>query len=589
MRRVSSIPMRISAVLFAMLSVSATAEVPYTIIILGVSDRELIERLEEISTTSSLRKSPPASNAQLQRRIDDDIPRLKEELRARAYYNAEIEVEVDTDTSPAKVEFHIKTGETYRIKDVTLTMIPVEGHDPPTIITILKPGKAGAAGKIIDEEERLIRAMQTLGYPFASKKDRRVIVDHDNESVSVEWTFELGPKVRFGPVIVDGLTSVRQSLIHRLVPWKRGDWYNVHRIDRLEKHLMRSAIFSRVEIVVEGKFNPGDEVPVQIHVQERKHRTIRIGAAYRSDTGVGAIVSWEHRNLFRTGERIEFELGISEILVGGEVRFSKPGVLRHDQRILAEQKFFQEDTDAFKNEVIESVVGMERAIENEIRALVGIGYKYDDVQQQKDSEIFGLIFLPIRMDWNPSDSLLDPTSGWRLILEGTPYADTKGKDVVWFRSFAEYRQYLGITRRPQIILAARVAGGTLTGEGRDDIPADERFYAGGGGSIRGYEFQSVGPLAADGTPLGGDTLIEASIEIRARFGESFGAVGFLDGGNVFRNGWPDEDEDIRWGVGAGLRYYTAIGPIRADVAFPLNRRDQIDDSYQFYISLGQAF
>jgi len=589
MRRVSSIPMRISAVLFAMLAVSATAEVPYTIKIHGISDRELIERLEEISTTSRLKNSPPASTAQLQRRIDDDIPRLMEELRARAYYNAEIEVEVDTDRSPARVDFHIKTGKTYRLKNVTLTLNPVEGQEPPSITTALEPGKAGAARKIIDEEERLLRVMQVLGYPFATKRDRRVVVDHDAESVSVEWIFELGPRVRFGPVTVDGLTTVRQSLIHRLVPWSTGDWYNVRKIDQLEKLLMRSAIFSRVEIVVEGTFNPGDEVPVRIHVQERKHRTVRIGAAYRSDTGVGAIVSWEHRNLFRTGERIEFEVSISEVLVGGEVRFSKPGVLRHDQRFLVDQRFFQEDTDAFQNEVIETVVGIERAIENEIRALVGIGYKYDDVQQKIDSEIFGLIFLPIRFDWNPSDNLLDPTSGWRLILEATPFADTKGKDVAWLRSFAEYRQYLGIFRTPQIILAARIAGGTLTGEGRDDIPADERFYAGGGGSIRGYEFQSVGPLAADGTPIGGDTLLETSIEIRTRFGESFGAVGFLDGGNVFRDGWPDDDEDIRWGIGAGIRYYTGIGPIRADIAFPLNRRDEIDESYQFYISLGQAF
>jgi len=121
-----------------------------------------------------------------------------------------------------------------------------------------------------------------------------------------------------------------------------------------------------------------------------------------------------------------------------------------------------------------------------------------------------------------------------------------------------------------------------------DVPADERFYAGGGGSIRGYSYQSVGPLSG-GDPVGGRSLLELSTELRLRLGERFGFVGFLDGGSAFGAAFPDFDEELLWGTGLGFRYFTAVGPLRLDFAVPLDRRHGIDDAFQVYISLGQAF
>jgi translocation and assembly module TamA len=146
--------------------------------------------------------------------------------------------------------------------------------------------------------------------------------------------------------------------------------------------------------------------------------------------------------------------------------------------------------------------------------------------------------------------------------------------------------FLDTDRR--FVLAGRATLGSLVGEETDNVPADKRLYAGGGGSIRGYEYQSVGPLDADGDPLGGRSLIELNAEVRIRVTDQVGLVPFVDGGMVFDSVYPDFEEDLRWAAGLGVRYFTAFGPLRVDIAIPLNKRE-FDDSFQFYISLGQAF
>jgi translocation and assembly module TamA len=127
------------------------------------------------------------------------------------------------------------------------------------------------------------------------------------------------------------------------------------------------------------------------------------------------------------------------------------------------------------------------------------------------------------------------------------------------------------------------------GESTPTLPANKRFYAGGGASLRGYKFQSVGPLGVRNTPLGGRSLFEVSTELRVKFTETIGGVVFIDGGNVYDDELPDLSTNLQWSAGFGARYFTTFGPLRLDFGFPLNPRDGIDDFMQFYISIGQAF
>jgi translocation and assembly module TamA len=138
------------------------------------------------------------------------------------------------------------------------------------------------------------------------------------------------------------------------------------------------------------------------------------------------------------------------------------------------------------------------------------------------------------------------------------------------------------------VLAGRTAVGSIVGEPRSDIPANLRVYAGGGGSVRGFGYQLAGELDDDDKPIGGRSLVELGGEVRVRITESIGVVAFVDAGTVYSSATPDFSETLRVGAGPGLRYFSPIGPLRLDVGFPLNPRDS-DDTWQLYISIGQAF
>ncbi|HSR71931.1 MAG TPA: BamA/TamA family outer membrane protein, partial [Kiloniellales bacterium] len=197
--------------------------------------------------------------------------------------------------------------------------------------------------------------------------------------------------------------------------------------------------------------------------------------------------------------------------------------------------------------------------------------------------------LPLTATRDDRDDLLDPTRGTRLSLTLTPYGGVGDQSLAFLRSTLGGTAYYAIDEGRRFVVAGRARLGSILGDDTEEIPANKRFYAGGGGSIRGYEFQKVGPLDENNEPLGGRSLVELGVELRIRVTEEIGIVPFLDGGTVFDSPYPDFEEDLRWATGLGLRYFTAIGPLRLDVAVPLDKREGIDDDYQFYISLGQAF
>ena len=197
--------------------------------------------------------------------------------------------------------------------------------------------------------------------------------------------------------------------------------------------------------------------------------------------------------------------------------------------------------------------------------------------------------MPLIAEYSSADNPLDPTSGLTLAGRMEPFTsleDSSSSFVLWSISG---QHYLPLLTDRTLILATRGRYALLAGTGRESIPEDMLLYAGGGGSVRGYAYQYAGPLDDDDKPLGGVSAVDFSAELRWRFKKDYGLVLFGDGGGAFSGRDPSAKEDYFWGVGTGFRYYTPIGPIRVDVAVPLERRDGVDDLFQLYVSLGQAF
>jgi translocation and assembly module TamA len=271
--------------------------------------------------------------------------------------------------------------------------------------------------------------------------------------------------------------------------------------------------------------------------------------------------------------------------------FRKPDFGRRNQSLLSDFRLAYDDTDAFESTSARARLGLERQLGDGMTVALGVSFLAQEVRdkaQDDNSETFGLLSLPARFEWDRSDNRLDPSSGGRLRVENEPFVDVIGNGLLFNKSRVDYAHYLEVVQDPQIVLAGRTALGAMVGESRDAIPANLRFYAGGGGSVRGFGYQLAGQLNDDDDPIGGRSLLELSGEVRVRITESIGAVAFVDAGTVYSSSAPDFSETLRVGAGPGLRYFSPIGPLRLDVGFPLNPRDS-DDTWQLYISIGQAF
>jgi len=376
--------------------------------------------------------------------------------------------------------------------------------------------------------------------------------------------------------------------VRKMIPWKEGDRYDPKLLEQLQGCMTNSGLFSVVRIRTGEAPDEMSRVAIEVEVSERKHRTAAAGINYKTDEGPGAKISWEHRNFLNQGERLTLAASLSDFIRDFESGFREPYFMRQDQVLQLLFRIADDSPDAYSSRNIKSTAVVERELDKEKTIGIGLGLKASKVEQIGKEEDYRLIFLPTYLRRDSSNDLFDPTRGGRLFLQVVPFYDIMGSDADFIKAYGSYSHYVPVSLKPMLGLAGKLSLGTIQGAELKSIPADERFYAGGGGSIRGYAYQYVGPLE-DGEPVGGRSLVEITTELRAKLTDRFGLVAFLDGGSAFSEKIPDSSQDIRWGTGMGLRYFTPIGPLRFDVAIPLNRRAGIDDNFQIYISLGQAF
>jgi translocation and assembly module TamA len=279
---------------------------------------------------------------------------------------------------------------------------------------------------------------------------------------------------------------------------------------------------------------------------------------------------------------------VSDLTYAAEGSFRRPFFFREDQALTLSSRLAEDKPDAYTSRNLANTAMVVRDITKALKVGGGVGFKQARITQLGEEEDFSLLSLPLQLAWDRTDSLLDPTRGGRLGVQVAPYTDLVKEDLQFTKARMNYSQYLEIMHSPSTVMAGRISVGVVSGQERLEIPADERLYAGGGGSVRGYAYQSLGPRR-EGIPTGGKSLFEASVETRVRITERIGLVFFLDGGNAFADVTPSSHEDLFWGAGVGVRYFTPVGPFRFDIAIPLDRRDGVDDSFQIYVSLGQSF
>jgi translocation and assembly module TamA len=577
----------------------AAEGLPYRVEITGSAHGTLGDLLEASSQLVALADRPPASLVGLERRAVGDLERLEAVLRSEGYHDGDVDYAIDESTRPLRVTLTVSRGDPYQLESVALRYLDADGNvmdgsdqglptDPGMLG--LEVGRRGRGPAVVAAENTALRLLTENGYPYPEKLDRRIYIDRENHTLAVELEFAPGPRAGFGPLWVEGLDEVNESYVRLVRPWIRGQPYDRRLLDRFRRDLVETNLFTSIAIAPAGPPDAYGNVPIRLNLSERDHRTFGGGLSWGTDEGFVVSTFWEHRNLFGSDEtfRLEAEVGEIEQLLRGI--FAKPRFLRNDQTLLADVTARREDTDAYKEVALSSAIGLEREFNEIWDGKLGVSAELSDITENRDDRTLWIFGLPGSFIRDTRDNTFNPARGTRLEMAVTPFI-TAGDDQLLF-TVTEFggSAYQSLHPKDRVVLAGRLNLGSILGQSRAEVPASKRFYAGGGGSIRGYEFQKVGPLDAEGDPLGGRSLLEVSGELRLRFGERLGVVPFIDGGTVFTD--PDftstEEDAMRWAWGLGFRYFTLVGPLRVDFAFPLDQRDNEDD-FQFYISIGQAF
>ena len=572
---------------------TGTNERRYRTSIEGVTDSGLRRLLTGLSALIEAEDAPFVSFATLRSRANRDLADFRTALRSEGYYASDLSSRIERADDPARVIITIDPGPRYVLGAIDIAYAgtaPAPSVRDQVLDRVgLSAGAAARAPDIVRAETGVALALPELGHPLARVLDRRVVVDHATATVAVTYRMDAGPMLRFGPVHFSGLDTVAAGYLERLVPWQAGQVYDQRLVDRYRQRLSRSGLFSAIDVALDEVETgaTGDGVPVLVTVREARHRTIGVGASYSTSEGIGGDVAWEHRNILGSGERLRLEGRGAKIEQSLAARFSKPHFRRYDQTLSAATVLTRQDTDAFRELSSNLSIGLDRPWFDRWRASLAVEAEYSDITDAEGNRQFFLAGLPGSLLWNGTDDLLDPKRGARVLLEVSPYLAQEDSPFGFVRNELTATGYYAPGRDDRLVLALRGKVGSIVGAETTTLPANRRFYAGGGGSVRGFGFQEVGPLNDEGDPAGGRSLAEVGIEARWRIAGNFGLVPFIDGGNVYDHVLP-RLSGFRWGGGLGFRYYTAFGPLRFDVATPIDRRPE-DEDILFYISIGQSF
>jgi len=604
---------------FEPLGLGAPEGYAYDVEIVGVGGK-LEDRLEEASLLFEQQGKPPANLQGLRRRVQSDRDLFLRVLRSRAWYDGAVTWDIDTAKKPALVTMNVVRGVRTMLTRVQVEGLPPEADSLATADGLaalgLVEGAPALAESVILAENGILATLAARGYPFAVLTSREARLDRRAHTLAVTLRVDAGPATRFGEVRFEGLDKVDERFARNRVGFERGEVYSPAKVDETRKALFAGGVFSGVSI------SPGKredvaadgEAPIHVLVSEGKFHSVGVGLKYASADGPGGRVFWENRNLFGAAERFRFDVEVAENIATGGVSYRKPDWYSVGQSLLLDVKAQSDKPPAYDRYAIGGSAGVERPFTKHLVGTAGLALEQSYVNSAADrggNERFTLVGIPVGLRYDGSDNLLDPSRGHRTLVGITPYFSVVGGSVQMAVLHGTESFYLPLDDRRRKVWATRLSLGSVVGPERGEIPADKRLYAGGGDSVRGYEYQFVGPIRntnapnpdrgcessppndnsvckPDFRPEGGRSLLQVGTELRWKVSDNFGLVPFVEGAGVYESSYPDFREDFLWSAGLGLRYFTIAGPIRFDVGFPLNPR-QADDIFQVYISLGQAF
>lgn len=619
--------------------------VPYAVAFEADGKKALASALRSASTLYRLRADAPPDGASLAQRAAIDIAPLMDAMWAEGYYDARVTIDVagaplQLPVTEAALQAAARAADAMRGREVvpvtvkvdpgplfhlsSVTVVDENGRRledavVPARALELGPGDPARAADVRAASVRVVDWYRARSYPLAKGVDISATVDHRDQTMQVTLVVSPGPRAPIGEVELTnagdrkGEVHVDPRVIRSFIYLEPGEPFSPKKLADTRRSLTQLPIIGGARVTTPDRLDAQGRIPVFVSVTERLPRVIGFSAGYSTVDGPNARVYWEHRNLFGGAEQLRLEGSVFVLPrndgtrrkdlgdlragdFGGRFKatFIKPalGGSRNDLIVEAMAERDRTGGDRYGGYTVRDVTAtasirhrISEAFSVQGGAAVERGQTVDSLSQVN----YTLVGTPFSVIYDSTDNPLDATRGVKLTAAATPYPGFLGSTV----NFAEARvtgsTYLALDDSARYVLAARASIGVLGGPKLSEIPANHRFYAGGAASVRGYRLASLGPRdPLTGFVVGGRSLFEMSLEARVKVTDTIGVVPFFDAGNAFASSTPRLKDRLYKSAGLGLRYYTPIGPIRADFAVPLDRRKG-DRPVSMYISIGQSF
>lgn len=456
-------------------------------------------------------------------------------------------------------------------------------------------GRPALSGVVREAAVAGVGGWRSAGHAKAAVSGQEVTANHADATLAARIALDPGPRLRFGPLAVTGEARMREARVIKIAGLPEGEVFSPEELDRAANRLRRTGVFRSVTMTEAEGIMPPDLLPITATVVEEKPRRFSFGGEIASFEGLSLTGYWLHRNLLGGAERLRVDGEVANLGAQSSgvdytlgVSLERPATFTPDTTVGIAAELGHLDEEDYQADVATVGLTATHFFTDALTGRIGLDYEYAEGRDRVSGFLFRNVSIPVGVTWDRRNDKTDATAGWYLEAEVKPFFGfgTTGSGT---RSTLDARGYLGLGAEDRFVLAGRLQAGAVTGSALLDTPRDDLFYSGGGGTVRGQPYQSLGVLLTRGlidSRIGGTHFLGAQMEARARVTDRIGIVGFYDVGRIDVGGFGNSG-DWHSGAGLGLRYDTGFGPIRLDVATPVG--GNTGDGVQIYVGLGQAF
>ena len=564
------------------------------------TDKDLVKALRSASAVSAAQADGTIEAQDIFAAARAEYGRLLGALYAKGYYSGVISVRVDgreaADIAPldapsviSRVQVTVDPGPRFSFS--TARIAPVApGTELPEGF---RAGQPAASGKVSAAAQAGVDGWRSIGHAKAAVTAQDIVADHARRTLAADLALDPGPRLRFGPLTVVGHDRMQLRRIVKIAGLPEGEVYDPVELRRVATRLRRSGVFKSVTLTEDDQITRPDLLGITATVAEEKLRRYTFGGEISSLDGITLKAAWLHRNLLGGGERLRLSGDISQIGAQSSgvdyalgASLERPATFGPDNTATLHFDIAHLDEADFNSDIATLGFGLTHYRSEKLTARIGIDYSYARVQDVTGDTTFRNLSLPVGVLWDNRDKPLDARKGTYLDAEVKPFLGFGTTDS-GLRFKADARAYRSVGNDDRVTFAARLQVGAVFGADLLGTPRADLFYSGGGGTVRGQPYQSLGVNLTDDFKIGGQAFLAASAEARVRVTNRIGVVGFVDWGHVGATDFFDDLGNSHAGAGLGLRYDTGFGPIRFDVAAPVS--GDTGKGAQVYIGIGQAF